>query len=260
MAGGGLFLGGGGVAGFANRIAPCRLRRGGPQAAGLLGLWPFYADAPADTLREWTLTHGDPTLIGAPTWLNDPDWGNALVFAGASNYVDCGSGGPVTQWAGAFTVCAWVYPTSTASTRYYVGNRNAAGTAGWRFGYRNNIGLVNLRLEVAGVTYETSDQSANFSNIWRPVAAAYDGGAAVSFYRDGLLRQTISAASTPAANNDRPLTFGADLASGSPASVYQGYLAEVRVYAGALGADALARLADPNFLGELYEARGRAAA
>lgn len=151
-----------------------------------------------------------------------PSPNNALAFNGTNNYVALPSSTPVPVGNSAYTIEAWIKPTSMGMF----------GIAGWgNFGTQNQVNA--LRLDASGVIYNywwNNDLAANVGNIsgqWHHVAATFDGTTR-RIYLDGVLK----ASDTPSGHN---VPDASNLRIGSTCALcggeyYSGSMDEVRIY------------------------------
>ncbi|WP_191906468.1 LamG-like jellyroll fold domain-containing protein [Hymenobacter baengnokdamensis] len=145
---------------------------------------------------------------------------NALAFNNsASNYVSLPSSTPVPVGNSAYTIEAWIKPTSMG----------VYGIVGW--GNYGTTSQVNaLRLDPSGVIYNywwANDLAANVGDIsgkWHHVAATFDGTTR-SIYLDGVLK-----ASDKPSGHNVPDASNLRIGSTNNGEYFPGSLDEVRIY------------------------------
>ena len=188
---------------FVSLIVLCMLVIPGSVSAevtdGMIGYWPLDEGAGFTTADMSEAGYGfDGVLVGGPVWTAG-QFGNALSFDGADDYVLCaerdGTGPgtyPAELMPETFTVSCWTKLDNFAYFSSFVGNGMDTGgdecgfflyNFGWVGENEQDFGLA-IRTETAMSYIETPNIYE--SNTWYHVAATYDG-ANVSIYIDGAL-------------------------------------------------------------------------
>ena len=113
--------------------------------------------------------------------------GNSLDFDGNDEYVDCGNDPTITMaGASAFTLEAWLYPTSFPSGVFEatIFRKEGSGNNGYILRYGGS-GVIEFVMGSSGWGVATSGSNALTLNTWQHVAAVYDNGA-LRIYVDGV--------------------------------------------------------------------------
>ena len=152
--------------------------------------------------------------------------GNALAFDGVDDYVALPATTPVPVGNGAYTIEAWIKPTSMG----------VFGIIGWG-NYGTNSQTNALRLSPTGIVnyWWNNDlivSTPDLSGRWHHVAATYDGTTR-RFFLDGVLlgQDYPSGHNVPNANN---LRIGSTCPVSCGGEYFPGSIDEVRVYSVAL--------------------------
>ncbi|UCF16625.1 MAG: discoidin domain-containing protein, partial [Phycisphaerales bacterium] len=188
---------------FVSAIVMCMLVMSGSVSAditdGLIGYWPLDEGTGTTTLDMSPAEYGfDGTFVGGPVW-TDGQFGKALSFDGADDYVLCaerdGTGPgtyPEELMPETFTVSCWTKLDNFAYFSSFVGNGMDTGgdecgfflyNWGWVGANEQDFGLA-IRTETAMSYIETPNIYQ--TNTWYHLAATYDG-ANVNVYVDGAL-------------------------------------------------------------------------
>jgi hypothetical protein len=197
----------------------------------LVSYWKLNGDA-NDTAGS---NHG--TLIGDPTWVNDPNLGWCLSFDGDGDYVDVGDD-PSLTFTEEITVSCWI------KVHMFDRNWSAIITKGddWvlaRTRDDNRVAFLCLGLTGGGWPEVYSDD-VNDEN-WHHIAGVYDGSK-LYMYQDGLdvdsksLRGSIN-------SNWSQVLIGEN--GQAPNRYWNGLIDEVRIYSRALTAEEISIFAKP---------------
>jgi hypothetical protein len=195
----------------------------------LVGYWQLDGDA-NDAAGS---NHG--TLVGDPTWVNDPNRGWCLSFDGDGDYVDVGDD-PSLTFTEAITVACWI------KVNAFDRNWNAILTKGddWvlaRTRDDNRVAFLCLG-PTGGGWPEVYSDDVNDGN-WHHIAGVYDGSA-LYIYRDGLAISSKSLHGSINRNWSRVL-IGEN--GQAPNRYWNGLIDEVRIYNRALTAGQISALA-----------------
>lgn len=160
--------------------------------------------------------------------------GGALQFNGTTDRIDCGNP-PAFNFAGSFTLSAWVKLAGEQREKYIIGKYNTAASAGRFNAY--GLGTANSDLygfvSNSGGTYE--DQATGrvlADGKWHAIAMVANSAEELIFYLDGTKVSSRRIGLYPRFSNAQPLTIGA-IASGAN---FGGAIDDVRIYNRALGA------------------------
>ena len=161
--------------------------------------------------------------------------GDALVFTGTS-FVSVPSSASLKVAGANITLAAWVFPTQFTGD----GNRRTilrkfaqSGDLGGYYIALSPSGQVNFGARIQGGSFDLNDRTSPLAlNAWSHVAATYDG-AAVRFYVNGQLVDTITQSGSMLAD-DHGLAIGR-LSASNASEYFLGKLDEVRVYNRTLG-------------------------
>lgn len=150
--------------------------------------------------------------------------GTCYSFNGSSNYLSM----PYNFYNSEYSVCAWVYTTSSTATQTIVCDRTSVGS-----GFSTFLIDGKLRVDCGGNNLQWKTSYSYPTNTWFHVAITYDG-AVVRYYINGEFKEskTQAIASTYWGN---VTSVGASQANGSGYGNYlNGMLNDVRVYDHAL--------------------------
>jgi len=197
----------------------------------LISYWKLNGDA-NDTAGN---NHG--TLIGDPTWVNDPNRGWCLSFDGDGDYVDVGDD-PSLTFTEEITVACWI------KVHRFDRNWNAIITKGddWvlaRTRNDNRVAFLCLGLTGGGWPEVYSDD-VNDEN-WHHIAGVYDGSK-LCMYQDGRNVDSKSLRGSINSNWKRVL-IGEN--GQAPNRYWNGLIDEVRIYSQALTAEEISVFAWP---------------
>ncbi len=156
---------------------------------------------------------------------------NALAFDGSNDYVALPASTPVPVGNSAYTIEAWIKPTSMSANN---------GIAGWgNYGSDNQVTALRLTPGnggTLGVYWWNNDLNATVGNLsgqWHHVATTYDGTNR-RLYLDGVLKasDTPGAHAVPNANNLRLGSTNAATGNnpGGNGEYFAGSMDEVRIY------------------------------
>jgi len=178
--------------------------------------------------------HG--TLIGSPTWVNDPNRGWCLDLDGNGDYVDVGDN-PSLTFTEAISVACWI------NVRKFDRNWNAIVTKGddWvlaRTRDDNRIAFLCLGLTGGGWP-EVYSGDLNDGD-WHHVAGVYDGSK-LYLYQDGICADSKSLQGRINRNWSRVL-IGEN--GQAPNRFWNGFIDDVRIYNRSLTAEEIGVLAE----------------
>ncbi|MEN3358138.1 MAG: hypothetical protein V7637_2120 [Mycobacteriales bacterium] len=166
-------------------------------------------------------------LSGGVSWTGSGRYGGALSFDGHSGTVTVPDAADL-RLAGAFTVEAWVRPTSVTGRRTVIFKERADGIAYALYAGSNNSHPQGYAY-LGGAERAVTGPAELPLNTWTHLAASYDGST-MRLYRNGVEVATHAAAGAipPRAG---PLEIGANALWAEP---FAGRLDEIRVYNRAL--------------------------
>ncbi len=159
------------------------------------------------------------TMTNTPTWTTGK-FGSALSFTAASSqYVNLASYTPTPS--GAFTISAWVNPSSLASERAIYGNSSAGN---FLFNILATGALVLCNDSGTCTNTATSSAGAIVTNSWQHALVTHDGAGNYKFYVNGRDVTSDGVGDFAASGNTNRYI-------GRYGSLYmQGSIDEVRVY------------------------------
>ena len=149
-------------------------------------------------------------------------YGGSYYFDGSGDSLSVASSSDLGMGTGDFTVEAWVYPTSLASSDFIVCLSGSDSV----FGY-NSDGTLNIQLPSSGAPSLTQKGPVIVANKWNHFACVRESGA-LRGYIDGVLAATVDSATT-------------DMGSSGTATIgdhpslsreVTGYIQDVRIYKG----------------------------
>lgn len=109
----------------------------------------------------------------------------ALQFSAQSDYATIAAAPAFEQMTEAFTIAAWIHPTSFTSDNAFLAKLNGSHR---NFVFRfQNTGVLNFHFtRTGGLTFVVSEPSMIVNNEWQHVAATWDGEM-IKLYINGLL-------------------------------------------------------------------------
>ena len=201
----------------------------------------FYAlgSYPSDYVGMW---HFDGNLTNEGAAANAVSVNSAATssaqkkFGTESLYLDASSSQYCTvasssdwSWAAQFTVEAWVrFDAVDPGANQYVVNSATADTSFFRIEWRGvsnqwSVGIMN--------TVDLFTDSL-LPDTWYHVALTRDGSNNVRFYRDGVLKGTLTGAVSGTVVNTGGLTIGAYSHLSTATEYFDGYIDEMRILKG----------------------------
>jgi hypothetical protein len=197
----------------------------------LVSCWQFDGDA-NDTVGS---NHG--TLIGDPTWLDDPNRGWCLSFDGDGDYVDVGDDSSLT-FTEAITVACWI------KVHKFDRNWNAIVTKGddWilaRTRDDNRVAFLCLGLTGGGWPEVYSDEVDDGN--WHHIAGVYDGSE-LYMYQDG---DNVNSKTVHGSINSKYSRVLIGENGQAKNRYWNGLIDEVRIYNRALTAEEITAIANP---------------
>jgi hypothetical protein len=207
-----------------------------PSGAVPVGYWRF--DEGSGTLAADSSGNGlNGSLVNGPTWMTGRV-NSAINFDGVNDYVQVGSQ-PALLMTNALTLSAWIYPTSSTSTRTIV-NREGEydigeleGVLSWAFSNTN-----------PGWNWVSTGYSPPLFQ-WTHIAVTYNNGL-VKTYANGVLVHTYngSGAIVDSSTPENDFRIGSRQCSFC-AEYFSGGIDEVRMYSTELSAADIQTLANP---------------
>ena len=214
---------------------------------GLVGLWHFD-----DNALDSSVNSNDGEVYGA-TYV-DGNFGKALIFNGADDYVLVADDATLDFGTGDFTVEAWINVRKSAlvtNKEYGVVNKNSfyQGTPGWgievsTWGSDGNFGVIcYITNQTSWVPskYLSVRNSSMTADVWHHIAQVRTGNT-LNLYFDGELVGTNTHGEISGnVNNSQPVIIGAH----SWGPNFPGLIDEVRIWGSALTADQLDDMTPP---------------
>ncbi len=106
-------------------------------------------------------------------WTKDGQYGNALSFAGADQYVEVPDV-PELDITKEITMEAWIYPIEVQGDSSLYGRRNSANQGGYCMQWTN--GMIETWIHIGGWQGTRDKQTVNpETNEWHHVAGVFDG-------------------------------------------------------------------------------------
>jgi hypothetical protein len=190
-----------------------------------VGLWALDEGSGTVTL-DTSGSGNDGSFVGSPAWIPGVI-GSALEFDGSGKRVLVPDA-PALDLADALTIAVWVRP-NRAATAYPLKKARSAATDGYELALSSN-GKVFVRFNQvsSGNVYRVDSIGSYPANgsTWLHVAVTYDGQE-IKLYLDGVLDNALTAPGLVIANNNLPLSIGAQDDGLSP---YDGSVDEVHLY------------------------------
>jgi hypothetical protein len=192
----------------------------------IIGAW-LFDEGSGNIAKDSSGNKNDGTFISNPTWV-DGKFGKALMFDGATTYLNCGTSDTLEITGQTVTVAAWIKTNNNSNQGGIIVRGNPESP--WN-GFSMSIGgnLTNGQLGFwygNGAKWDFSTSTVNDNN-WHHVATAFDS-IETKFYIDGKLDATVPI--TGVVNLDsgtgRPTGIGSDQ---GPSRFYNGTLDELAV-------------------------------
>jgi fibronectin type 3 domain-containing protein len=214
--------------------------------AGLVGAYGF--DEGTGTLTYDASGNGfTGTLNGGVTWTTSGKYGDALVFDGASGFVDLGAPAQYGS-TGSMSWEAWVYPTTLPQGSGSLSDDMilalADDAAGWELKLTNDPGTNAFAIAVDSGSHRIQRYSRTVvqANTWYHVAGVYNASAqTLDIYTNGVLDDGTVSGTVPSA---QVIPSGVDAYVGQRLTgsynqggfFFGGTIDEVRIYDSAITA------------------------
>jgi hypothetical protein len=157
-----------------------------PGAANLVALYTLDGNA-----NDTSGKGNNGTVNGTGSWVTGKI-NQALLFDGATTYVDCGSGASLNL-TDAVTITAWIKMEFTAGDRKIAGNQDGT-TGGYKLGlYTNNKVEFEVRTSTNAATGNRASAGGTVlqSGTWYHVAGVYSKGQFIRTYVYGNLDREL---------------------------------------------------------------------
>lgn len=240
--------------GNARPLAGFGMNLASPQAVGLVGWFPFE-DL---TYRDSTNKSGWPTPTGNPTVVAHPVVGPALALQGNTQGLEIPAGHSFPTGSAARTIALWVYASSLANYLFLLdyGLVLSAqrcvplilGTASPYIGVQGG-----LAYEINGATAYTTGVAVS-AGAWTHLAFVQAGTdlASVSFYVNGIVQASaVNVGGTLNTSTGTGVRIGSTYQDAN--FYFDGFMADLRVYAYGLSAAQVWNLWAPQTRWELYQ-------
>lgn len=170
------------------------------------------------------------TIVGTPTFSQSaatPDIGGTSVTFGSGQYATVPDDSAVSM-TGAFTLEAWVNPTSSSSERYIIEKYDSPSYNGYALRLEGMVPRVHT---LASSSYATLDSSiALTAGAWSHLVATYDL-TTLKLYVNGTLAGSLTTSLAP---TDGTSTLKIAARGDTPGAVGIGTLDEIAIYNTAL--------------------------
>jgi len=157
-------------------------------------------------------------------WTTSGKYGNAIVFDGVDDYVDCGNDASVNI-TGELTISAWVKKSSNTDWGAIV-LKGAGNSADAYFLRETNNDKFQFLVKSGGVSYDAINPSAIDLDVWTHIVGVYDK-VNVSIFINGV-QEEGDAYTGNVGNNSNDLLFGRDTFSAT--RYFNGTIDEVRIF------------------------------
>jgi len=163
-----------------------------PSESGLVGGWNMKPQG--DRLIDLSPNGNDGTISGAR--YEKTLMGDALVFDGVDDVIDCGNDSSLDITTGSMTISCWFKTgMAAANYRYIIAKEGAFFGTGYRLVY-TSAEKINFQIESGGTQIVASSNIAQNDDIWHHVVGVLDRSTEEVFlYIDGVL-QAIQGDST----------------------------------------------------------------
>lgn len=210
---------------------------------GLAATWDFALSETRDLVGGVTTS----SRLGGAVFKADDldDWrvNSAVLFDASSQYIDCGTASGV-DFVHAFTAEMWVKPELGTSGKKIL----LAKGSSVELWLQIASGQATPYVQIAGLGSSVPATTKLPLGVWSHIAAVYDPSAStLSWVVDGKAAGSGSRTGTPSIGTDH-LAIGADATAPSTNS-FDGQIAEVRLWAGAVGAEEIALHKDARAIG-----------
>ncbi len=179
-----------------------------------------------------------PTLIGSPTTsTTQKKWGaSSMSFGGSADALSYAHSTSLNLASGDFTIEAWVYVTSLATTRTLVQKDQSYGTTFTSYAIQigTNGSLAGSVGTGNGASYSqtiSSSASAITTNTWTHVAFTRSG-TSLKLFVDGALAASATQTGTPADGGKAMLIGRYPAGGGSADAWFAGYIDDLRITKG----------------------------
>jgi hypothetical protein len=205
----------------------------------LLAYWRFD-EGTGTSVADCSKYGHTGTLAGDAGWASGRAGGSALDVT-LDDFVRFGDPAAL-RLIGAFSVTAWINVRSVTNAGRVVTKSGQPGNRGWELNFEPNAEL-RFRIALDGATHVDAI-FAPFTalSVWKHVAGAYEPGAFLRLYIDGV-QVAENTASIP--NAQRNSTNGPQIGRRADCCPFDGRIDEVRIYARALSAAEVKAIAAP---------------
>jgi len=190
---------------------------------GLVGYWSFNEIKNKTVKDNWA--DNDGTLQGPENAKGK--YGNALIFDGQDDYVNCGNDSSL-DITDAISIEAWVYMESAGNYPTVVSKSGA--NWGYIFEFKESTRQINLYLDGGVNGWDGPAETGVPLEKWTHLAATYDGKT-LQYYLNGNPDGTYAKGGKIASNQDNVHIGGRKI--GEPYH-FDGIIDEVRIYNRAL--------------------------
>jgi len=192
----------------------------------LVGLWHF--DEGEGLIAIDSSGPNDGNLMGNTDWTSGM-FGNALIFDGDGDYVDCGSNVASFDLSDPFTIEAWINPALNNKNNVIYGNAWAEPGYHVRVTLENKVRFILIQ---TGSIYKGIDSSVLTAG-WHHIAAVWDG-TSVKIYVDGEDDSKIAIENGTVTTITTTANTKIGLDTTTAAHYFNGLIDEVCIWDGAL--------------------------
>jgi hypothetical protein len=198
---------------------------------------PFVAGSRSDTQAILDLINQNTLTATSLTYASD----NTFSFNGTSNYINCGNSSAYNFGDGNFTVGAWFYRDTNATTNLRLLSKGAGGNTAGEAGFAFFGGDTSISFAVNPSGTRTFAATSITTGTPTYITGVVERGGLQSIYKNGVFANSVSAP-TGSFTGAADLCIGCNSTSAGGRSVFwDGGIYNVHLYNRALSATEIAQ-------------------